>query len=323
MNQNTEIEKLQIGPTSLKVIDDYRKFKLTPNSQPISVPYFNNSRRGLSTGLRVLIGKGTPKDIKEEIEIRQMQEKLAIFNTNKAPQEKTESPEVFENKAIKSEFLKKYMYEHNIGIDCSGYAYAILEEENKTRGYDHLKNHLSFPYIRNFFLRVIKSKIRAVENTDVRTFAHPENSTTINLKDIHPGDFISMIDVSPREKNQKAHDHIVLIYAVDYIDNKRPENLKNSDNKNAGQKELIPKTLYYTHSIARPEDGEWNHGVRNGIINITDISAPVMAQEWLEEKMDKIIGKEIESSNLQEIYTQKPNWMRQYKVEIKRLKWWK
>ncbi len=154
-------------------------------------------------------------------------------------------------KAIDSVSLKKFLVENNIGIDCSGLAYYILKSE-----YEHLK--LSFPFQKGL-LGKLRARFRPIENADVATLAHDKNSMTIDLKNISQGDMITMLG----GLENKDRDHVLLIHKVDYTDS-------------------TPSTIYYTHTIAWPTDGEYGHGVRQGIIKITDLEKSLTEQEWIE-----------------------------------------
>jgi hypothetical protein len=94
-------------------------------------------------------------------------------------------------KDISSEELKKILVLHNIGIDCSGYAYYILNAESISLGKGSLDKHLSFPFSKGIIGK-IRSMMRPIENTNVETFASKENSRPIEIKDVKVGDIITM-----------------------------------------------------------------------------------------------------------------------------------
>ncbi len=157
---------------------------------------------------------------------------------------------------IDSVSLKKFLVDRNIGIDCSGLVYHILAPK-----------HFSFPFATGVIGRA-RARFRPAENASVESFAHEKNSAVIHLKDARPGDIITMLGETENNPDREQRDHILIIHQVDYKDH-------------------LPTTLHYTHSIAWPTDGEYRHGVRQGIIEIVDIAKPLIDQRWIEaEKID-------------------------------------
>jgi hypothetical protein len=213
---------------AISTIQEYLKFHL--GSAVCSIPYYNNRSKRTRAALRAQIGKGSPQEIVDEIEHIATKQKINL-------------------QAIDSETFKKFLVDNNVGIDCSGLVYNIL------------KPKLSFPFAKGA-LGIFRSIFRKVENADVATFAHPANSSEIEVREAQPGDIITMQGSSENER-----DHILLIHQVDY------------ENE-------IPTLLYYTHSVAWPTDGHYGHGVRQGQISITNIDRPLTEQIWVEN--DKI-----------------------------------
>ncbi|MEY2664887.1 MAG: hypothetical protein RIT04_695 [Candidatus Parcubacteria bacterium] len=213
-----------------------------------SVPYFNNNRRdGIRAGLRALGGKGSPRDIYEEVEILTLREKIQPKN-------------------FTDETLKKFLVDHNIGIDCSGFAYYVLTAESLARDKGTLDRHLSFPFAKGI-MGAFRAKFRPAENTNVRTLAHNKNSRVINPSEIQPGDFISMLRKTIAEGGTATDEpsHILIIHQVEY-------------------QNFIPITIHYTHSMAWPTDGVYGHGIRTGRIEITDPKNPLLEQRWIESE---------------------------------------
>lgn len=215
-----------LSKKALAVIDKYRNFSV--GSAVCSIPYYNNRRRGARLRLRAQIGKGNPENILEEVENLARKEKINL-NT------------------IDSVSLKKFLVDRNIGIDCSGLVYHILEPKK-----------LSFPFTTGFMGR-LRAKIRPVENSGVKSFAHESNSKEISINDAEPGDIITMLGTNKSGENN----HILIIHQVDYRDS-------------------IPTTLHYIHAIAWPMDGEYGHGVRQGVVEIIDSRLPLIQQKWIE-----------------------------------------
>ncbi|MDB5259511.1 MAG: hypothetical protein JWO73_719 [Candidatus Taylorbacteria bacterium] len=232
---------------ALAVIEQYSNFHIgsgTTLSGICSVPYFNNRRAGLRAGLRALKGKGSPHDIYEEAEITALKEKIV--------------PSSFTGAA-----LKEFMVDHRLGIDCSGLVYYVLNAESIGRSKGQIDRHLSFPYCKKGIIGKIVCRIRPTENTNVQTFASDKNSSVVTLADIQPGDFISMIKHPDASEEDRARDHIILIHQIEY-------------------QNFIPTAIHYTHSIAWPTDGVYGHGIRQGVINITDPKKALLEQRWVE-----------------------------------------
>lgn len=204
----------RINEKSAKIIEQYR-----------DVPYFNNRRTNLRNALPVNIGKGSPKEIHDELDFIIKRDHLDKNNID----------------------VKKVLVENNIGIDCSGFIYHVLQKTN-----------YSFPYAKNFFKKLI-AKLRPSANINVKTIAHDANSKVINLKDVEPGDIITMTSEDATFRN-----HIMVIEQIEY---------QNS----------IPATLHYVHTIAIPEDGEYNHGIHRGNIEIINSEKPITQQVWSEK----------------------------------------
>ena len=64
--------------------------------------------------------------------------------------------------SLADENLRRFLVDHNLGVDCSALVYHILDAESKARGQGPLKKHLKFPNIKNP-LRKLLTKLRTVE----------------------------------------------------------------------------------------------------------------------------------------------------------------
>ena len=226
---------------ALSVIDQYLNFKV--GTAVCSVPYFNNKTVKARAALAVNVGKGSPKEIFEEVQALLIKSHVT-----------TES--------LSSDSLKKVLTDNNIGIDCSGFAYYVLNAESEETGKGSLDKHLSFVQASNFFRRMLAS-IHPVKNTGVATFADNKNSMPIDLKAIQPGTLIVMLGVSQGETLTDDRDHILVIHQVEY-------------------QNFIPYKLHYSHAVAYPEDGIYGTGIKQGTIEITDITKPITEQIWNE-----------------------------------------
>jgi hypothetical protein len=224
-----------------EIINNY--LHLPFGNKNVSCPYFNNKKSGARAALRVMIGKGSVEDIVQEIMLIGFREKLEL-------------------EKMTNEQLKKVLVDHNIGIDCSGIAYYILEAEVQSIKKHKFKNKLKYPYIKNP-LRKLLTKLRPVESTNVKTLFHDKNSKEVSLRNIQPGDMIIMI----KSGQKQDRDHILIVHKVEY------------------DKDENPTAIYYTHSLNWSTDGIYNHGVRQGVITITDINKNIEKQSWEENRI--------------------------------------
>ncbi len=222
---------------ALDLIDHYQHLKL--GNHEVVCPYFNNRRSQVRAGLRVLVGKGSPSDIEEEAALIAFREKIELTSLN-------------------SYQIKKFLIDNSLGIECSGFVYHILEQELWEKKKKHLRSVLSFPYAKNP-LRKLLVKLRPIENTGVKSLAHEKNSTEIALKDIRPGDIITMLEGD----TVGNPDHVLLVHFVQYDGD-------------------TPELFHYTHAIQWKSDGVIDHGIAEGRILINEIDKPLLEQEWTE-----------------------------------------
>jgi len=213
----------------------------------IRCPYFNNKRRLQRGQLRVLVGKGLPQEIVEETKITSIQYGDEIFDC------KGNCQCCGENKAGE---IRKYLVDHDLGIDCSGFVIHVLRAHFKEKNnYDFVKNiHISSK--RNF-LRYLISKLRPIENIGVKTLAKDKNSEKIEkIHNTKTGDIIIMLQSGPNNKR----DHILLVTDV-------------KDDR-----------ISYIHAIAWSSEGRYDHGVAKGVINIKNKNEGLLKQQWVEKE---------------------------------------
>lgn len=223
-----------LSPKTLQIIHHYESLQF--GDKQISTPYFNNRRQKMRGGLRVLVGKGTPEEIVEEATIFSLREHIDLEN-------------------LSADDLKKYLVDHNLGVDCSGFVYHVLNEEIQYRYGKALKSFIKFK--NNSLFRRLLIKFRTAENINVKIFADEENSVLIALNDVMPGDIITIIG-SNKVGNP---DHILLIKSVD----------KNN--------------LTYIHAFKAPSDGKYNHGIKHGEIKIIDFTKSIQEQDWRDKEL--------------------------------------
>ena len=251
-----------ISSRALSIIDQYNHFKL--GSAVCQVPYFNNKTVKARGALRTFIGKGSPQDIFEETE--------NLLKKNNIAQE-----------LLNSESLKKILVDNNIGLDCSGLAYYVLNGESQELRHGTLDKHLSLINCHGL-LGKIRGALRPVENCDVATFASDKNSKVVPLNQIQPGDMITIVN-----PDQSLRDHILVIHQVEY-------------------QNFASYEIHYSHIISYPEDGLYGSGIRQGVIEIAFPDRPITEALWTEN------GKTGESNSL--LLRAKKS-----KTEVRRLKW--
>lgn len=226
-----------LSPEAQKIITNYLRLPFA--YQDIFCPYFINKKNKIRGALRALIGKGTPDEIVEEATICALKEKINLAT-------------------LDTSSLRKFLVDHHIGVDCSGFVYHVLDTELKTNKKPSLGKSLHFPTTSNFFKKII-AKIRPAENANVQTFAHNANSKQIDLKNIQPGDVIVITDAG----KDHGYQHIILVHDVIY-------------------ETTNPTNIHYTHSIELPQETWQEHGVRQGTITITNPEKSLLEQVWFE-----------------------------------------
>jgi len=248
---------------ALSVIDQYLHFKF--GSAVCSVPYFNNKTVKARAALRPLIGKGSPEEIHEEVQAVLVKERM-------------------QGASLADESLKKLLVDANLGVDCSAFAYYVLNSENQELGKGSLDKHVSFVNCTGVVGK-LRCALRPIENCDVATLAHDKNSRAMPVKEINPGDFISLTG-GPEGFER---DHILVIHQVEY-------------------QNFIPTKIHYSHAVAYPEDGLYGSGIKQGEIEVLDPNKTILEARWIEN------GKE-NSFNPIFIRAQRS------RTEIRRLNW--
>lgn len=247
---------------ALSVINRYRN--LVFKQAASAVPYFNN-RTTQVRSFRANVGKGSPEDILEEVQTILIKNNLNLETLN-------------------SNSLRDILIANNIGIDCSGFAYHVLEAESLERGKGPLRKKLRFVNCPGFLGR-IRASLRPVENCSVATLATESNSRVIPLIEVKPGDLVTMIG----DKEEKERDHVLVIHQVERL--------------GSGMIRIS-----YSHASAYPEDGLYKTGIKQGVIEIVDPKKPITEARWIEN------GKEASENRLR-LRAQKS------KTELRRLRW--
>lgn len=212
------LNQKKITPEARAMIDAY--LSLPVGARP-TCPYFNNRRRKIRGSLRVVKGKGTPAEIAEECEIdaKLARVKIADLSTDK---------------------LKEFLIASDLGIDCSGFAYHVLNAFCQEKIGKSIQSYVKT--LRTGLVGSIIGRLRPAENIGVATFANEKNSTPIPISDALPGDIIVFLGTG----KDQTYNHMLVITATDRTDG--------------------DIRISYAHSYAWPSDGTIGHGVREGDI---------------------------------------------------------
>lgn len=259
-----------LSQSALEVVEQYVHFSI--GKAVCSIPYFNNKKTRAKATLRTYIGKGSPQDIHDEISAILVKQHISSEN-------------------LADESLKKLLVDNNIGIDCSGLAYYILMAESESRQKGSFKKNLKFINAKGIFGK-IRCSLRPVENCDVATLSDKANSMTVDIRQIQPGDMITMLGSKNDAEDGTPigeRDHVLIVDNVEYKNNE-------------------PAAIHYTHAVAYPEDGLYGTGVRQGKIEIVDSIKKITEQKWIDEENGKDITKILDRA-------------RKTNTEIKRLIW--
>ncbi len=229
---------LTLTKKAQRVVDSFLNLPFT--EKQINCPYFNNRRSAVKSGLKVVTGKGSPEEIVEEANILSIRERKDV-------------------KKMSNDQLKKFLVDHNLGIDCSGFAYQLLDAQAKQKKNKRLAFIIYFPNVKNPIRRLI-ARLRPIENTRVRTLAHEKNSHVVKLNLTQPADMLISLGFGPK----KDRDHIAIVEKVESHDG-------------------IPQTIHYVHSFQWSADGQYKHGVRRGKIKVSNPRSLLTDQTWIEQ----------------------------------------
>ena len=147
--------------------------------------------------------------------------------------------------------IRAFLVDHNLGIECSGFVFHVLSAQLKSKG-SSLKKKLSFSS--KSLVRKCLAFWRTVENTNVKVLADNENSHDIALANAEPGDMVIMLGTG----SSHDLDHVLLIT------------------------EVTDTIISYAHALNWKSDGEYNHGIRRGTIEIKKPAGTLLDQTGTE-----------------------------------------
>lgn len=145
-------------------IEEYQKLKI--NGKEVTTPYYRNVKR-IRGGLRVLVGKGTPEELENEVRIYG---KLRDFE--------------LEGKSAKE--IRAFMEKQGLGIDCSGFVVHLLDHWLHTSTGQTLYKKVKLE--RRRFLYILKY----AQNINANTITNKANTQDVNVSDVKPGDLIRL-----------------------------------------------------------------------------------------------------------------------------------
>lgn len=224
----------RLSQQALAVINQY--VHLSIGGKTISCPYYNNQRHAARGALRVRVGKGDPEEITQEAQALALHEGVALDH-------------------LSEEQIRKFLVEHGLGVDCSALVYYVLAAEAASRG-KRLDAEIKIASTSIF--RKIITRLRVVENTNVKTIASEANSKTVDLNDVQAADCIVLLGYD----DAHVRDHILVVTSVQKIN---------------GQ-----MVIEYAHSTERRIDGTYNHGIVTGAITVVDEQRSLTEQVWEE-----------------------------------------
>jgi hypothetical protein len=184
------MKSISLSPEALQLVAQYKHLPFS--NFTVLCPYFNNKTVGLRGALGVHVGKGTPREIVEEVDILLKKKGLKISEIN-------------------AETIRHFLIDNKIGIDCSGFVYHTLDAELHVHHLGSLGKHLNFRV--NFFRKIL-TKLHPAKSTSVTTLEDEDNSHEINIKSIKPGDIIILIGSG---KNADRN-HVLIVTRVDMND---------------------------------------------------------------------------------------------------------
>lgn len=171
--------KKQLPEVAQEVINNYKNLPL--GKEGVVCPYAKNFK-GVRGGLRVMLGKGSPQEIAEEVILLAKQRRCDL--AEKSPQE-----------------IREFMESRGLGIDCSGLVVHVLAAANPA-----ILKQVSARSFWKSPLRFFIAKLRPVENISVKVLTNKKNSERIaDLNAIEVGDMI-------RTRNG---DHILLVTEIE------------------------------------------------------------------------------------------------------------
>lgn len=164
-------------------------FNLEIGGKKVAAPYYRNKARARGE-LRVLVGKGAPREIEEEVKIYSKLRAVDLTTLNEIA-------------------VREFMKSEGIGVDCSGYVCHILSTWLKSNDHGSLRRNITTPPL-SLYRRIV-FQTRTIENISADLLTSELNCTKIHLRDIQIGDLIRLKGV------EQGH-HVAIIVDVEKKD---------------------------------------------------------------------------------------------------------
>ena len=161
---------MTIPESAKKIIERYKALRVS-KERTVRCPYYRNPRSGKGRwGLNAFSGKGSPKEIEEELRII---EKLEGRN--------------FAD--LTDEEIRDVMRKRHLGVECSGFLAHVFDAwVRETRG-KRIYQVLAFPYIP--FWKKIVVWLRPFTHIDITTLTDPRNAQEFSdWSEVRAGDLI-------------------------------------------------------------------------------------------------------------------------------------
>lgn len=151
--------------------------------------------------------------------------------------------------------IRQFMQERDIGIDCSGFVVQVLNSWCRSQSGKSLISYLKFTD--NSLISRIRRRFRSIENISANELTGPLNCDPVtDLNQLRPGNLI-------RTKGLLKNSHHVLLVSKVRL------------------KDAIIVEFEYVNSTEQYEE---ENGIRYGTVKITDPSASLIDQQWLDVK---------------------------------------
>ncbi len=212
------VENLKLEGKARDVVD---KYLALPFGTKPSCPYFNNKRRKIRSGLRVDKGKGSPEEIAEECAISAKLARIRIQD-------------------LSTDKLKEFLVEQDLGVDCSGFAYHVLNAYSQEKNGKSIQSYIKTK--REGISGRLIAKLRPAENIGAATLADDRNSVEIPVAELRPADLIIFLGTG----KDGLYNHVLLVTGI--------------------ERDGDTTRISYAHSYSWPSDGVYGHGVREGDI---------------------------------------------------------
>lgn len=221
--------------STLRIIDHYRNLKAAEGKY-IRCPYFRNPLSGRDKwGLTAYSGKGSAREIEDELKIVEKLEGVIFAQMRKSK-------------------IRDIMVKRRLGIECSGFIARVLDaycEELYKKSFPRLINFNLPGLNRIFFL------LRPYTHIDVSTILNPINASEIeDIEKLMPGDIMRFKD---------GIDHAALITKTERDENSNLKKINYAHSVREGISGGIKLgTVEFTSSFQDLRGQKWSEKPENG-----------------------------------------------------------